>query len=55
MSNNGACKHLNFIIREGDMMGRCHCPDCEENPWLSDCFNNLAERMREVLKKPSED
>jgi len=46
-----ACKHLNFRIRGNDPMGKAYCPDCKKLVYLSDCFQNLAEEMQEVLAK----
>ena len=51
---NGKCKHLNFIIRGSDEMGRAFCLDCEENPYLSECFQNLAEEMQKLIGRMRE-
>lgn len=43
------CKHLNFLLRNNDPIGKAYCPDCHELVWLSTAFNNLAAEMRKVL------
>ena len=54
MSNNGECKHLNFVVRGQEIIGLGFCPDCEKPVHLSECFNNLAVEMRRVLAKVRE-
>lgn len=48
------CKHLNFVVRGHDHLGKGFCPDCRKLVNLSGCFNNLATEMRRMLDEAKE-
>lgn len=43
------CNHLNFVVRDSDLVGTAYCPDCQSTLSLSYAFNKLAAAMRRYL------
>lgn len=45
------CRHLAFVIRDGDFIGKAYCPTCNQTVPLSEAFNNLAAAMRASIER----